>query len=299
MRYCAMRNAKIMQEKIFVPATEMNMKLLDVFLRSELCRDHVRKIYRIGYFLPVWLNLPDNSKKKFQQGVNEMSDRYFSKHTFEFLSALAVNNKREWFAEHQQEYEDFVRAPALDFISDISLEIPSISRHFLAQAKKSGGSLMRIYRDTRFGNDKTPYKTNIGIQFRHEVGKDIHAPGYYLHITPGECFVGVGLWRPDAEALFKIRTAIGEKSDAWVAARDEKTFKKYFTLEGDTLVNAPRGFAKDHVLLEDLKRKDFIALATLSESVVVSKQLRKLVVEEFRQAEGLMRFLCNALELQF
>ena len=228
-----------------------------------------------------------------------MTDRYFTKHTFEFLSALAGNNNREWFAEHQQEYEDVVRTPALDFISDISHEMPSISRHFLAQPKKVGGSLMRIYRDTRFSRDKTPYKTNIGIQFRHEVGKDIHAPGYYLHIEPGECFLGVGLWHPDADALFKIRETIVEKSEAWLAARNDKTFSKYYTLEGDTLVNAPRGFARDHPLVEDLKRKDFISLARLSEAAVTSKNLRPQVVEKFRQAAPFMGFLCNALELQF
>lgn len=228
-----------------------------------------------------------------------MSDRYFTKHTFKFLSALAGNNNRGWFAAHRQEYEDVVRTPALDFISDISLEMPSISRHFLAQPKKVGGSLMRIYRDTRFSSDKTPYKTNIGIQFRHEAGKDIHAPGYYFHIEPRECFLGVGLWHPDAVALYKIRTAIVEKDAAWLAARDDKSFGKHFSPEGDSLVNAPRGFARDHPLLEDLKRKDFICLASLSETAVTSKNLRPQVAEKFRQAAPYMRFLCNALELQF
>lgn len=228
-----------------------------------------------------------------------MTDRYFGKQTFAFLSVLAENNKREWFEAHQQEYEDFVRTPALDFISDMSDEMPAISRHFLAQPKKVGGSLMRIYRDTRFSKDKTPYKTNIGIQFRHEVGKDIHAPGYYLHIEPGECFVGIGLWHPDAEALFKIREAIAQNGDAWLAARDDATFLKYFSLEGDSLAKAPRGFAKDHPLVEDLKRKDFICLAPLSMATVTSKNLRPQVVERFRQAAPYMRFLCKALELRF
>lgn len=228
-----------------------------------------------------------------------MSDRYFTPQTFTFLSALAENNNREWFEVHQQDYEDFVRTPALDFISDMSDEMPAISRHFLAQPKKMGGSLMRIYRDTRFSRDKTPYKTNIGIQFRHEVGKDVHAPGYYLHIEPGSCFLGIGLWRPDADALLKIREAIVENADAWMAARDDQTFSKHFSLDGDSLVNAPRGFAKEHPLVEDLKRKDFICLANLSEAKVTSKNLRPHVVERFRQAEPYMRFLCNALELRF
>ncbi len=230
---------------------------------------------------------------------DDMSDRYFSKQTFAFLSALAQNNDREWFAQHQQEYEDFVRTPALDFISSMSDEIPAISRHFLAQPKKVGGSLMRVQRDTRFSKDKIPYKTNIGIQFRHEVGKDVHAPGYYLHIAPGECFVGIGLWHPEADALFKIREAIAQKGDEWLAARDDRAFRKHYSLEGEVLANAPRGFAKDHPLVNDLKRKDFIGMATLSEATVISDTLRAQVVARFREAEPYMRFLCNALELRF
>jgi uncharacterized protein (TIGR02453 family) len=228
-----------------------------------------------------------------------MTDRYFTKQTFAFLSALAENNNREWFEAHKQEYEDFVRTPALDFISDIAEEMPAISAHFRALPKKVGGSLMRVQRDTRFSRIKTPYKTNIGIHFRHEVGKDVHAPGYYVHIEPGACFVGVGLWHPDADALFKIREGIVKNAVAWVAARDDKDFRKHFTLEGDTLANAPRGFAKDHPLVEDLKFKDFIALATISDANMISKNLRPQVVDLFKQAAPYMRFLCEALELRF
>jgi len=228
-----------------------------------------------------------------------MTDRYFTKQTFTFLASLAKNNTRKWFTEHKQDYEKLVREPALDFISDMSDEIPSISRHFLAQPKKVGGSLMRVYRDTRFSKDKTPYKTNIGIQFRHSTGKDVHAPGYYLHIAPDESFVGVGLWHPDADTLFKIRESIVKNDRAWIKARDDKHFKQDFELVGDALTNSPRGFAKDHPLVEDLKRKDFIALAALTKSNVTSNNLRSHVVGRFKRAEPLMHFLCKALGLQF
>lgn len=228
-----------------------------------------------------------------------MSDHYFTKQTFSFLSSLVENNNREWFDEHQQEYEDLVRSPALAFISDMSHEIPAISRHFLAQPKRVGGSLIRIYRDTRFSKDKTPYKTNIGIQFRHEIGKDIHAPGYYLHIAPDECFMGVGLWHPDADALFKIRTGLLMHGDTWVKARDDASFAKHYDLVGDSLVNVPRGFAKEHPLLTDLKRKDFIALSRLSKTDVTSSKLRPMVVERFREAAPMMSFLCKSLGLHF
>ncbi len=228
-----------------------------------------------------------------------MPSGYFTRQTFTFLDALAANNSREWFAEHKQEYEDRVRMPALALIADMALELPAISRHFCAVSKKVGGSLMRIQRDTRFSRDKAPYKTNIGIQFRHELGKDVHAPGFYLHIAPDECFVGVGLWHPEADVLCKIREGIAREGATWVQARDDKMFRKHFELSGDALVQAPRGYAKDHPLLTDLKRKDHIALAPLSQREVTAPGLRDLVTERFRQSAPYMRFLCSALELRF
>jgi len=99
--------------------------------------------------------------------------------------------------------------------------------------------------------------------------------------------------------LFKIRQAIVDKPAVWLAARDDKPFRLHFTLEGDSLANAPRGFARNHPLVDDLKRKDFIGLANLTGAAVASGKLRPLVVERFRQAAPFMRFLCQALELRF
>ena len=228
-----------------------------------------------------------------------MADHRFTSGTFAFLTALAANNKREWFEEHRQEYEAAVRTPALAFIDAMAYELAMISPHFPALAKKVGGSLMRIHRDTRFAKDKHPYKTNIGIHFRHEVGKDVHAPGYYLHIEPGECFAGVGIWRPDADALAKIRDAIVANGKTWRAARDDKAFRKYFTLGGEALNRPPRGYAKDHPLIDDLKRKDFIAFAGFDDKRVTAKRFRSDIIEYFNRATPYMRFLCKALELRF
>ncbi len=228
-----------------------------------------------------------------------MSGPYFSQQTFAFLSQLAANNDRLWFEEHKQDYEDLVRAPALDFISDMALELHAIAPHFRAVSKKVGGSLLRIQRNLRFSRDKTPYKINIGMHFRHELGGDIHAPGYYLHIEPGECFVAAGLWHPDADALFRIREAIVKNSAAWISARDESAFRRHFVFEGDTLITAPRGYAKDHPMIEDLKRKDFIGVTALTEKDVMAKDLCPLVAKRFEEAAPLMRFLCEALQLQF
>ena len=116
----------------------------------------------------------------------------FSKSTFKFLDQLAANNNRTWFEENKPRYESLIREPALEFIEAMAPALKMFAPHFRADPRKMGGSLMRVYRDARFSRDKTPYKTNIGIQFRHELGKDVHAPGFYVHISTAECFLAVG-----------------------------------------------------------------------------------------------------------
>jgi len=228
-----------------------------------------------------------------------MANQYFSAKSMNFLRQLRENNNRDWFNDHKSTYEDVIRTPALEFINDMTNELAIISPHFLAHPKKTGGSLMRIYRDVRFGKDKRPYKTNIGIQFRHEQGRDVHAPGFYVHIEPEECFVGVGIWRPDSSALGKIRDAIIERDSDWLAATHEKKFRRKFELSGSSLVNAPRGYPKDHALLEDLKRKDFIAITKLEEDSITSSQFKKIVIDRFSAADAYMQFLCQALLLRY
>jgi len=224
---------------------------------------------------------------------------YFTPDTMTFLRKLAKNNLRDWFEKHKSEYETVVRTPALQFITDIADDLAALSPHFLAQARKVGGSLMRVHRDVRFSKDKQPYKTNIGIQFRHEQGKDVHAPGFYVHIEPHECFVGVGLWRPDAPALGKIRDAITANPEKWQMAKGNKSFRKYYEISGESLSRPPRGYDQDHPCIEDIKRKDFIAIAGVDDESVLSPRFKKLVLDHFQAADSYMHFLCHALDLRY
>ena len=223
----------------------------------------------------------------------------FTKSTFKFLNELAANNNRAWFEENKPRYEELVREPALDFIAAMQPVLDSFAPHFRADPRKMGGSLMRVYRDTRFSHDKTPYKTNIGIQFRHELGKDVHAPGFYLHIATDECFLGAGCWRPDPDALGKIRDLIVENPKKWFAARDDKKLVEHLAFAGDSLTRPPRGYAANHVAIEDIKHKDFIVLADLSKAEVIGTGLLKLAGERFKAATPLMRFLCEAVGAQY
>ena len=180
----------------------------------------------------------------------------FTQATFTFLDELAANNNRAWFEENKPRYEALVREPAMEFISAMGPALEKFAPHFHADPRKIGGSLMRVYRDTRFSRDKTPYKTNIGIQFRHALGKDVHAPGFYVHIATDECFFGAGCWHPDPDTLGKIRDLIAANPKKWLAARDNKKFVTDWALSGDSLTRPPRGYAIDHPAIGDLKRKD-------------------------------------------
>ncbi|HNG17134.1 DUF2461 domain-containing protein [Accumulibacter sp.] len=219
----------------------------------------------------------------------------FSQATLSFLDELAANNNREWFAANQARYESLVREPALAFIAAMAPELASFAPHFRAEARKIGGSLMRVQRDTRFARDKRPYKTNIGIHFRHQLGKDVHAPGFYVHIASDGCFLGAGCWHPEPDALARIRTHIAEHPERWFAARDERQFAAHWALAGECLSRPPRGYATDHPAIDDLKRKDFIALAPLAIAQATDQALLPLAARRFAEAAPLISFLCAAL----
>ena len=223
----------------------------------------------------------------------------FSQATIDYLVDLEANNNRDWFQDNRSRYDDCILAPAFGFISDMGERLPGISRHLTAIPKRSGGSLMRVYRDTRFSRDKTPYKTNIGIQFRHEQGKDVHAPGLYFHLDRNECFLGVGMWHPQREALAAIRQAIVDDPKAWRRVRDGRAFRAVFDFGGSSLKRAPRGFPADHPCIEDLKRKDFIGVASMEPAVATSAKLGEEMAAMFAAGRGFMGFLCGALGLPF
>lgn len=156
---------------------------------------------------------------------------------------------------------------------------------------------MRIYRDTRFSKNKLPYKTNLGIQFRHEMGKDVHAPGFYFHYSPQEVFLGCGIWCPDRDPLRKIRTAIVDYDARWKRTIANKKFKEHFELAGDSLKRPPRDFDPNHQLISDLKRKDHIAVCELSESDMKMPELVDITIDRIKRSMPYMRFLCDALHI--
>ena len=218
---------------------------------------------------------------------------------FSFLEDLRANNNREWFAANRDRYEEQLLEPALAFIGAFAPRLQKISPHFRADARPSGGSLFRIYRDTRFSKDKSPYKTNVGIHFRHERAKDAHAPGYYLHIGSDEVFAGGGIWHPATDAATGIREAIVADPERWRRATRGGAFAKRLELGGDSLKRVPSWADADHPFADDLRRKDFFGWARLTPDDVVAPGFIDEYAAICRAAAPLMRFLCDALDVPY
>ena len=228
-----------------------------------------------------------------------MATAYFTEKTFKFLRALARNNSREWFHEHKPDYEQHLRGPFLQLITDLQPGLLGVSEHYRADPKGVGGSLFRIHRDTRFSKDKTPYKTWSGARFFHVRHKQVEAPSFYLHVQPGNCFVGAGLWHPQPETQRRVRQFIHDNPAGWKAATQAPAFRKRFSMDGESLVRPPRGFPPDHELIADLKRKNFVASTPLDDALVLGTRLRVAIGTHFAQLGPLVDYLCAALDLEF
>ncbi|HKA13796.1 MAG TPA: DUF2461 domain-containing protein [Myxococcota bacterium] len=223
----------------------------------------------------------------------------FAPALFRFLRDLRKNNDRDWFTAHKDVYERDVKEPALAFISAFAPALRRISPHLVADARPVGGSMFRLHRDVRFSNDKRPYKTHVGIQFRHAKAEGAHAPGFYLHLEPGDVFAGAGIWQPDGAVLSEVRDAIAESPAAWRRAVGARDFTVRWALSGESLVRVPRGYDPDHPLAADLKRKSYIAVTGFSEREACAADFAERLANAWRASAPLMRFLTRALDLSW
>src|SRR5262245_50212653 len=223
------------------------------------------------------------------------TEPHFTPALFDFLRELQANNNRDWFLANKTLYEEHAKNPMLRFIADFAEKLRSISPHFTADPRPVGGSLYRIYRDTRFSRDKRPYKTILAAHFRHAAGKDVPAPGFYLHLEPANCFSGGGLYQPDGETLTKIRKSIVDKADNWTAAVNDERFLEGAELWGEQLKRPPKGFPADHPHAEDLKRKHFVAVTTFDEAEVCAPGFIDRYADACQASAPLMRFLTLAV----
>ena len=237
---------------------------------------------------------------RFKERTAMSDGTIFSRDLFDFLTRLAENNNRIWFNEHKENYNRSAKEPMLKFIGEMGERLPHISPSFRADTRTNGGSMYRIYRDTRFAKQKKPYKENVGCQFHHIAGKDAHAPGFYLHLQPGNCFAGGGIWRPPTSQLTMIRERIAANSRDWIEVkRFLSASETVAMMQAESLKRAPRGFDPGHPLIDDIKQKSFFAGAELTEEQVCGPDFNDRVEHIFLDLIPFMGFLTEAVGLSF
>lgn len=212
--------------------------------------------------------------------------------TIKFLTDLARNNDRAWFAENRQRYES-ARDNFSSFVQAVLDKIVGFDPIFKGLEAKN--CIFRINRDTRFSHDKSVYKTNFGA-FMVRGGKKNgdKYPGYYLHIEPGQSFVAGGAYIPPAPWLNTIRENIADSGDLLLKIIDSPEYRKWFSgLEGEKLKVPPRGFAKNHPHIELIKMKSFLAEKSFPDKQVVSPDFFEVVTGAFRAMKPLNDFLVS------
>jgi uncharacterized protein (TIGR02453 family) len=221
---------------------------------------------------------------------------WFTPALFSFLEELRLHNDRDWFERNRERYLRDVRDPMLRFIGDVGPVLRKLAPHLVADPRPVGGSLFRIHRDTRFSRDKTPYKTNAAASFRHGAGRDVHGPGLYVSLAPGEVEVGGGVWHPEAEPLRLIRRSMVERTAAWRRALAAPGLDR---LEwwGESLVRTPKGFPEDHPLAAWLRRKDLAAGVELGERDALASDFLDRCVEAWRPLLPAMKLMAGAVAL--
>jgi uncharacterized protein (TIGR02453 family) len=219
----------------------------------------------------------------------------FPKEGLYFMRRLKRNNNRFWFEKHKDEYESFIKLPMQSLIVSLQPEFEKFAPEFDLHPKRS---LFRIYRDIRFSKDRTPYKTHAAAHFVvRGKPKGLEGSGYYLHIEPGEVFLGAGIYIPDNDQLKKIRKALDIKAIEFLRIIKKTRFKKLFGLpDGNKLQRVPQGYPADHPMAEWLKLKQFFVGVEYDDKICRTSDFISTVSIVFQTATPLVRFLNNALQ---
>ncbi|HST43597.1 MAG TPA: DUF2461 domain-containing protein [Luteimonas sp.] len=225
---------------------------------------------------------------------------YFSAHSLAFLRALARHNDRAWFLAHKPAYEAHVREPFQALLTDLQPDLMAVSPQFRSEPRAVGGSLFRIQRDTRFANDKTPYKTWQGARLFHARCRELPAPSFYLQLEPGRSFLAAGIWHPDTPVQRRIRQFIVDNPAGWRSAAHAPSFRRRFALrDDDRLVRVPPGYPDDFAHRDDLRLRTFAAARAIDDDAMTGPRLRQLLARDLLALGPFVDYLCAALDLEF
>jgi len=217
----------------------------------------------------------------------------FDRKALTFLRALKRNNDREWFKARKEQYDELLRAPMLAIIEQLAVDFQSFAPDLVASPKVS---MYRIYRDTRFSEDKTPLKTHVAAMFPSRGLAKHQGAGLYFHIALDGVWVGGGMYAPDTSHLHAEREHIASNIKRLRAIVESPRFRHSVgTLEGEQLQRVPRGYAKDHPAAHYLRYRQFLAGKDFPIAFASSPRFYKGVVGVFREVAPLVRFLNEPL----
>lgn len=206
--------------------------------------------------------------------------------TIQFLKDLAANNNREWFAENKNQYTS-ANENMKAFFKAIQDEI---SHH----DEIEGYKLFRIYRDVRFSNDKTPYKSNFSGGFTR--ASKFRRGGYYFAISPQENVVAGGFWNPESKDLTRIRQEISANDSEFRKILNSKSFIRHFgSLQGEQVKSAPKGYKKDHPAIDLLRYKQFLVYKRFTDQEIIAEDFAKVVSETYKAMRPFLDVMTEVL----
>lgn len=216
----------------------------------------------------------------------------FTPATLKFLRALKRNNRREWFNAHRDDYESNVRQPMTAIVERLAVDFRHFAPEMVASPKLS---MYRIYRDTRFSENKAPYKTHAAAVFPTRGLPKHEGAGLYFHVSPTEVWIGGGMYAPQTPQLHAVREHIAANVRRLRAIVEAPAFRKQIEIEGDRLQRVPHGFAKDHEAVEYLKYRNFIAGCEFPPAFATSPSFYTTLLQVFRRVAPFARFLNEPL----
>lgn len=217
----------------------------------------------------------------------------FSAEALKFLRSLKRNNRREWFQPRKEKYEQLLKYSKMALVKALGDECEKFAPELRFIPERA---ILLIYRDTRFSDDKTPYKDFVAASIPFLGSKKkMHHIGVYFEIEPGKFSIYGGLYQPEADALRKIRETLMKNPDGFLEIVDDPKFKKHFgQLRGEKLKTNPRRISPEHPMIDYLRFKQFYVMKEFSGKAATRKDLPKIIAKEFETMMPLLRWLSRA-----
>ena len=210
-----------------------------------------------------------------------------------FFRSLKRNNRREWFQPRKPNFEQYVKEPMIELVTALNSEFAKFAPEYVSDPKKA---IFRIYRDTRFSKDKTPYKTHIAASFGRRGGERLAAGGFYFSVSHDQIEVAGGIYHPAPDTTLLVRSYIAEHhQELRRLLADQKLRRLLGELQGDRLSRAPKGFDPAHPAIALIRMKDWILDTTIDPALATTSRLYRQIADRFRAMTPVIDFLNRPL----